>query len=180
MKKSFTLLIMIALAHQLVYAQRTEGHFSYLIEAGVFPRLGDVEINGQSFDSKALGTTFRFTANYSINSHFLIGLGVGTDNFRRPEINTLPVFVDFRGYIQPQMNSFFAFYKLGYGFKISDKFDQGLVNNLGIGYYIPFRRSGIVPTIGYHRLNFKANTNETSENLTGAVNSLSITIGFQF
>lgn len=180
--KTYTILVilMVVFTHQITYAQQIENRFSYLIEAGVFPRLGDVEVNGQSFDSNAVGTTFRFTANYAMSPHFHLGIGVGTDNFRRPEINTLPIFVDFRGYLEPQANSFLAFYKLGYAFKISDKFDQGLINNVGIGYRIPIGRNSIIPTVGYHRLNFKTNIHEISEELTGVINSLSISIGFQF
>lgn len=154
----------------------------FLFEAGVFPRFGEVKVGGESFDSKGAGTTLRFTAGYSVNPNFMIGLGVGTDNFRDPVINTFPIFADFRGFLSRDESSPFGFYKLGYGFKMGEHYDQGFINNVGFGYQIAIGSRFISPSIGYHRLEFKQQGSFRGDvsHTKGSIHSLSIMVGYQF
>lgn len=177
------LLLLLVLSDKYSHAQYgPEKKTLLLFEAGVFPRLGETKLGDQSYKSTGLGTSLRFTVGYFVNPNISLGLGVGNDNFREPVINTFPIFADFRGILSPSESSLFGFYKVGYGFKMGKQYDQGFINNAGIGYQIALGSNFIVPSIGYHRLDFKQKGSFMSDaNQTkGSINSLSIMVGYQF
>ena len=136
-----------------------------------------MKFGGEAYNSKGAGTTLRVTAGYFVSPNFSVGLGIGSGNFRDPVINTYPVFADLRAVLSPGKSSIIGFYKLGYGFKIGGS-DEGLINNIGVGYQIAVGRNFIVPSIGYHRLDFKQHWK--SIETKGDINSLSIMVGYQF
>lgn len=73
---------------------------------------------------------------YFISPHFSVGIGLGLDGYHNPNINTLPLFIDARGYLSENKNSAYSFIDVGPTIRLGDgsSFRKGMMLNFGLGY----------------------------------------------
>src|SRR5690554_4151267 len=111
-------LIFILLLTQALYSQEFDSYknerffnitkFSYItVQEVVFDGFGTGENNFSSEDSRAY--SLQTIGGYFLNPNFSVGVGIGLDGYHNPDFNTLPLFIDLRGYFVNNKNSAFAF-----------------------------------------------------------------------
>lgn len=71
---------------------------------------------------------------YSFSPYFSAGIGIGLERFNNPGFNTLPIFIDVRGYLLDKINSPFVFLDYGTFVKLGNQFKRGGLINIGAGY----------------------------------------------
>ena len=94
---------------------------------------------------------------YRINDHFAGGLGVNYDRYTN--ISSLPVYLNFRGYLRNKRVSPFYFLGGGYGFGWNNGKEYmgyqvnnvkgGIYGQTGLGYQIQYSQSAISFNLGY-------------------------------
>jgi len=74
---------------------------------------------------------------YFINPYISAGVGIGLDGYNNPNFNTLPLFIDVRGYFSDDASSLYAVFNYGTLLKIDGDKNNGSMLNLGVGYKFP-------------------------------------------
>jgi hypothetical protein len=113
--------------------QKNQGIFN-VTEAGYLPGVGNISRDGALEVNESQTYRIRTVFGYFVSPRFSVGLGAGLDGYNNPDYNTLPVFVDVRGYLYDSRNTPYVFLDLGKSLKPDDTFEQGLYLNLGAGY----------------------------------------------
>lgn len=101
--------------------------------------------------NKSTAYSLQTINGYFLSPYFSVGLGVGLDGYKNPNFNTLPIFLDLRGYLNDGESSLYAFIDYGVLAKVENGKNNGTIANIGIGYKIPLNRKRfmIVTDISY-------------------------------
>jgi hypothetical protein len=184
-------LIFTALLTQPLYSQDFDKHknerffnitkFSYInVQEVVFDGFGTGDNNLSTEDSRAY--SLQTIGGYFLNPNFSVGIGIGLDGYHEPDYNTLPLFIDLRGYFVNNKNSAFAFLDVGTVIKASDSFREGRMLEIGIGY--KFFAASNIAMIGSINGSFKGlsltDESYTSSDRTVALRGIGFSIGFIF
>jgi len=86
---------------------------------------------------KAYALSLQTINGYFINPYISAGVGIGLDGYNNPNYNTLPLFVDVRGYFSDNASSLYAVLNYGTLLKIDGGKNNGSMLNLGVGYKFP-------------------------------------------
>jgi hypothetical protein len=111
-----------------------------------------------SDDANAFG--FHTINGYFFNPYFSAGIGIGLDGYNNPNYNTLPIYLDLRGYLTDGLGSPYAYLNYGTLVEIQNGPQNGNMFNIGLGYKIPLNEENrfvIVGDIGY---SYKAVSND--------------------
>lgn len=159
--------------------------FSYIsadnVKQDIFvPGEGSFSYDLDSSESKA--HSLQTINGYFFSPYFSAGLGLGLDGYRKPTLNTLPVFLDVRAYLNDDFNSLFIFVDYGTLVKINDNFNKGNLFNIGAGYKVALskeRRIILMPEIGYSVKNISltdesVRTSNNAINITGILFSVGV------
>ena len=92
-------------------------------------------------------------AGYFLNPYLSVGAGIGLDGYHEPTFNTMPFFIDVRGYFVNNKSSVFAFLDYGALIKAGPLYRKGLMLEVGIGY--KFFASSHIAMVGSISGNFK-------------------------
>ncbi|MEM9680579.1 MAG: hypothetical protein AAF901_09670 [Bacteroidota bacterium] len=96
---------------------------------------------------------------YFFNPYLSIGLGLGIDGYTNPTYNTIPLYIDFRGYLTDGLGSPYAFVDYGTLIKIKNGPQNGNMFNVGIGYKVPLNQSRFI-IVGDLSYSYKAVSND--------------------
>jgi hypothetical protein len=138
---------------------------------------GEGNFSNQLPSNNANAFSFQTINGYFFSPYFSAGLGVGLDGYNDPNLNTLPVFLDVRAYLNDDFNSPFLFLDFGGLAKVSDNFNKGSYFNIGAGYKVfvsKKNRVALIPEIGWSAKNISL----TDEGVRTSDNKLSVS-GFQ-
>lgn len=184
-------LILTALLTQALYSQDYDRNknerffnitkFSYInVNDVVFDGFGTGDDNFSTDNSRA--NSLQTIGGYFLNPNFSVGLGIGLDGYHYPNYNTLPLFIDLRGYFVDGKNSAFAFLDVGTVFKVSDSYRKGRMLEVGVGY--KFFAASNIAMIASINGTFKGlsltDENYTTSDRTVALRGIGFTIGFIF
>lgn len=133
---------------------------------------------------KAIAFGLQTVNGYFINPYFSVGLGIGLDGYRNPNINTMPLFVDLRLYLSDQISSMYIYSDFGTLIRIKNGPKRGRMFNIGVGYKLALnnkKRTTIITDLGY---SFKQISNDgqsirTSDNKI-LINGLILSLGIIF
>tara|TARA_R110002124_G_scaffold194919_2_gene361971 strand:+ start:11881 stop:12453 length:573 start_codon:yes stop_codon:yes gene_type:complete len=185
------ILIFTTLLTQALYSQDYDRYknerffnitkFSYInVNDVVFDGFGTGENNFSTENSRAY--SLQTIGGYFLNSNFSVGVGIGLDGYNEPDFNTLPLFIDLRGYFVDGKNSAFAFLDVGTVVKASDSYREGRMLEIGIGY--KFFAASNIAMIGSINGSFKGlsltDENYTSSDRTVVLKGIGFSIGFIF
>ncbi len=129
------------------------------LEVGYGISLSD---NGKLYDTSYKGnnrmalSSIRGVFGYYIIPSLSVGAGIGLSSYTKPQLNTIPVFLDFRFHPLPKNTDLFINADLGHTIATSESDSKGkLIAELSIGYNL-FRigKLSIVPAIGYNYVNY--------------------------
>lgn len=155
MKKFFLLTGSIIIAGNLLLAQdekRNTGFYS-AIEVRYLKSLsadGDY-VSYPAEHWKLYGKSLRFYFGYFLNPHVSAGIGFGADRYEEPGANTIPFFVDLRGYLKDRKNTPFVFLETGYSVKFSEAMEKGYLLDTGLGYKLfVSKRLCLYGSVGYN------------------------------
>jgi len=146
---------------------RNNGYFN-------ITKLGYISVNDASIETFAVGEgviltklpsdranafSFHTINGYFFNPYLSAGIGVGLDGYHNPNYNTLPIYLDVRGYLTDGLGSPYVYLNYGTLIKIQNGPRNGNMFNIGLGYKIPLNdnRFVIVSDIGY---SYKAVSND--------------------
>ncbi|MBB3188380.1 hypothetical protein [Microbacter margulisiae] len=93
--------------------------------------------------SVAMNIGYYFTPNYSA------GVGVAYERYMQPNANSLPLYIDLRGYLKDAKNTPFAFVKLGDSFSWWRAFEAGEWMHIGVGYKFFMGKQCFTASLGY-------------------------------
>ncbi len=190
MKSIIPFVFVIVIGTQL-YAQKSDtnknqGFFnitkiSYIdVQNIVFDGFGTGETNLASESSRAF--SLQTISGYFLTPHFSLGAGFGLDGYHDPTYNTMPLFIDLRGYFVNNRNSLFTFLDIGTLLKPGTSFRKGRMMEIGIGY--KFFASSNIAMIGSIQGSFKGlsltEESYTSSNRTVALRGISFSVGLIF
>ena len=117
---------------------------------------------------KATAYSLQTINGYFISPYFSAGIGVGLDGYANPTINTLPIFLDFRLYLDDYISSMYLCLDFGTLLKIKNGTKGGRMLNLGIGYKLPLKKNRfiIVTDISYSlkQISYDGQLIRTSDN----------------
>lgn len=102
--------------------------------------------------NNSIGYSLQIINGYFINPYFSVGIGIGLDGYKNPNVNTLPIFLDLRGYFSDNLASSYIFSDIGRLAKIENGTNNGTTFNLGLGYKTPLNKKSrftIVTDISY-------------------------------
>lgn len=126
----------------------------------------------------------------TINGFFLspslsVGLGLGLDGYRKPTLNTLPVFLDVRLYLEENGNSLFAFTDIGASVRIggdTSSLRRGGLFNLGGGYkFSVSRKIDMISEVYFsHKSISRTNEGLRDSNDKLRLNGVGLSIGVMF
>jgi hypothetical protein len=127
---------------------------------------GSSPITKAAFDNYS---PMAFGATVSMGYHFTplyaAGVGIGLERYSQPNATSLPMFLDFRGYLKDAKNTPFAFAKLGGSFQWWKVFQPGHWATLGVGYKFFSGKNCYTLSFGYeykHTENWMVNTTPSS------------------
>lgn len=146
---------------------RNRGYFN-------ITKLGYISVNNASLETFAIGEGVALTdlpsdnahafSFHTINGYFFnpflsAGIGIGLDGYHDPNYNTLPVYLDVRGYLTDGFGSPYVYLNYGTLVKIENGPQNGNMFNIGLGYKVPItdNRLVLVGDIGY---SYKAVSND--------------------
>ena len=148
------LITVYQLSAQNLFSEDKNAGFLFITEIAYLSGTGHVTIDDNKLSNRGLGARMRFIAGHYITSQLSVGLGAGFDGYHDPNSNTIPLFIDARGYLKNARNTPFASVNLGYAVAITDSFEQGLLGNFNVGYKIYLgifgRRSHLLPSLGFN------------------------------
>jgi hypothetical protein len=173
-----------------IYAQETRKGFFNLTRLG-YQDATNVELKtyvaGQLISDEALvpSETYVLSASnitgYFFNEHFSAGVGIGIESINTPELKTIPIFLDLRGYLSKSNNTLFAYFNLGPNVnpKIQDvTFQSGGLLNVGIGYQREILGLLLQVDAAYNFKNLEASTGLQAGNYTSyKVEAMSLNLG---
>lgn len=146
----------------------------------VFDGFGTGESNLANESSKAY--SLQTINGYFLTPHLSLGAGFGLDGYHDPTYNTMPLFIDIRGYFVNNKNSVFTFLDVGTLLKPGTSFRKGRMMEIGIGY--KFFASSNIAMIGSINGSFKglSLTEEPyiSSNRTVALKGIGFSVGLIF
>lgn len=137
-------------------------------------KLGYISVSDASIETFAVGEgvvlselpsdnasafSFHTINGYFFNPYLSVGIGIGLDGYRNPRYNTLPIYLDVRGYLTDGLGSPYVYLNYGTLIKIENGPQNGNMFNIGLGYKVPLNdnRFVIVADIGY---SYKAISND--------------------
>ncbi len=97
---------------------------------------------------------------YFFNPYLSVGIGIGLDGYRNPRYNTLPIYLDVRGYMNDALASPYAFINYGTLVKIENGPRNGNMFNIGVGYKFPLNEENRFTLIGDVAYSYKAVSND--------------------
>lgn len=127
--------------------------------------------------------SFQTINGYFINPHLSVGIGVGLENFIRPDLKTLPIFLDVRYYLGEEYNSFYAFGDIGFLYKPDDSFEKGCMMGLGFGYkfFVNSKKTiALVSDVGYYFREIKVPLDLASRDPVFTTNGFAFSLGILF
>lgn len=101
-------------------------------------------------DAQAFG--LQTINGYFLNPHLSVGIGIGLDGYTNPNVNTFPVFIDVRAYLDDDYNSLFIYLDAGTLTNAGGAFRRGGIYNIGAGYKVFLgqkSRIALLPEIGF-------------------------------
>jgi hypothetical protein len=177
MNKNFitsTLLIFFTIC--IIAQEDTELDIDQYRNKGYFniTKLGYINVSEASLETFAVGEgvvltelpsdnanafSFHTINGYFFNPYLSAGIGVGLDGYNNPRYNTLPIYIDIRGYLTDGLGSPYVYLNYGTLIKIQNGPQNGNMFNIGLGYKVPLNedRFIIVGDIGY---SYKAVSND--------------------
>ncbi len=93
--------------------------------------------------------TLSLSAGYHFTPQYAAGVGIAYERYMQPNANSLPLYIDLRGYLKDAKNTPFAFAKLGESFSWWKTFEPGDWVNLGVGYKFFVGKTCLTASIGY-------------------------------
>ena len=161
--------------------------FSYIntnvVERETFtPESGIVVTDLSAENSRAF--TLQTINGYFISPYFSLGVGFGLDGYHNPDINTMPLFLDVRAYLNNNYDSPFIALDLGTLVKIEPELRQGRTFQASAGYKLFIEREkriALIADIGYtyKSISFDGNSIRNSEDFY-QLNGLSLSLGIIF
>ena len=128
--KSILITIVLLILSANLFAQekspirKNQGIFN-ITEIGYLPSVGNVNYSGYSVENSAQTYRLRTIFGYFLNPYLSVGLGVGLDGYHDPTYNTMPLFVEGRGYLWNSRNTPYVFLDLGKAIKAGEAFEEG-------------------------------------------------------
>jgi len=175
-KNSITSTLLILFTICLFAQEDSQKDFDQYRNKGYFniTKLGYISVSNASIETFAIGEgvvltelpsdnanafSFHTINGYFFNPYLSVGLGVGLDGYHNPNYNTLPIYLDVRGYLTDGLGSPYAYLNYGTLVKIKNGPKNGNMFNIGLGYKIPLNdnRFVIVSDVGY---SYKAVSND--------------------
>lgn len=130
--------------------KKNKGVFN-ITEIGYLPGTGNIKYDGYSVANDARTYRLRSIFGYFINPHLSLGIGIGLDGYHEPDHNTMPLFLECRGYLKDQRNTFYGFADVGKALNANETFTPGLFLNAGVGYkFFLTKRWCINTSLGYN------------------------------
>lgn len=121
---------------------------------------------------------------YFITNRLSLGLGFGLDGMHNPNLNSLPVFLDVRGYLAKSDNSLYGYLNVGPNIDPGIKnavFQTGATVNLGVGYQLEISDQLFQIDLAYNGKNLIAPmTSSSSSEVSTRTNAFSLNIGIIF
>ena len=94
--------------------------------------------------NKAIAYSLQTINGYFFNPYFSVGLGVGLDGYSNPTFNTLPIFLDIRGYFNDGKSSPYIYADYGTLVKVEGGKNNGSIFNIGVGYKFPLNKKRFI------------------------------------
>ncbi len=130
--------------------KKNQGVFN-ITEIGYLPGLGNIDYDGYSIANDAQTYRLRSIFGYFFNPHLSLGIGIGLDGYHEPDHNTMPLFIECRGYLKDQRNTVYGFADVGKALNANETFTPGLFLNAGVGYkFFLTKRWCINTSLGYN------------------------------
>jgi hypothetical protein len=176
----FILSIAIGCSLQTIYSQekRNEGFWGN-VEYAYGIGLSD---KGDSYDITRSNTnlythSLRGVVGYYIYPQFSIGVGTGISGYHNPNINTVPLFVDFRYSLKETAKSIYFYSDLGSSISLDSHYNSGFLVEIGGGYKFPIsQKLSLTPALGYNLITYKQDIPSEKR----VRNSVFIKIGISF
>lgn len=130
--------------------KKNQGIFN-ITEIGYLTGSGNIDYDRYSVANDARTYRLRSIFGYFFNPHLSLGIGIGLDGYHEPDLNTMPLFVECRGYLKDQRNTFYGFADVGKALNTNETFTPGLFLNAGVGYkFFLTKRWCINGSLGYN------------------------------
>lgn len=193
--KIFVLFVVLFFTHTSIYSQVSDPlknkrffnitKLSYIdVKNATFdefiPQKGNTSTNINTND--AICYSLQTISGYFLNPHLSVGIGIGLDGYHKPDFNTMPLFLDIRGYFVDNRNTAFAFLDIGTLLDAGPLYRKGTMAEIGIGY--KFFASSKIAMIASINGSFKglSLTNEgyRTADWTVVLRGIGVSVGFIF
>ena len=189
--KIFVILVVLFITHTSIYSQVSDSlknkrffnitKLSYIdVKNATLDQKGISPININTND--AICYSLQTISGYFLNPHLSVGIGIGLDGYHKPDFNTMPLFLDIRGYFVDNRNSAFAFLDIGTLLDAGPLYRKGTMAEIGIGY--KFFASSNIAMIASINGSFKglSLTNEgyKTSDRTVVLRGIGVSVGFIF
>ena len=156
------------LCHAQELTKQEKGYFN-ITELGLNYVNNSLQINNASggYNSYIFGAyalSIRTVNGVFISDKVSLGIGVGLENYTLNESNSndnlFQLFGDSRYYFKNRASTFFGYGQLGPSIAITDRFERGVMYNLGIGYKFKVSdRTAMNGSVGFIDQYIKTNSN---------------------
>lgn len=120
---------------------------------------------------------------YYLTNKSSIGVGIGFSKIKdEPNINTMPIYLDYRVYLHDTSHSPFVYVDYGKLIKIWDTFNKGWLFNIGIGYkYKSTKKHQFVTSLSYNHKGISLSDNSyKNSNYNYKIGGFGLNIGLIF
>jgi hypothetical protein len=126
-----------------------EVNFGYGFLATNYPFLPNTDKKNTFDNYSPMSYTLSMSAGYNLTPQYAAGVGIAYERYMGPNANSLPLYIDLRGYLKDAKNTPFAFAKLGESFSWWKTFEPGEWVNLGVGYKFFIGKTCLTTSLGY-------------------------------
>jgi hypothetical protein len=126
-----------------------EVNFGYGFLDTNYPFLPNTEKKSTFDNYSPLSYTLSMSVGYNLTPQYAAGVGIAYERYMEPNANSLPLYIDLRGYLKDAKNTPFAFAKLGESFSWWKTLEPGEWVNLGVGYKFFIGKTCLTTSLGY-------------------------------
>lgn len=152
------------------------------LEQSIFtPRVGETVTTLPNEDTYTI--SLNNITGYFITNQLSLGIGFGLDGVHNPDRNTLPVFVDLRGYFGKNENTVYSYLNVGPNIDPGIRnanFNTGVTANLGLGYQLEVAQQLFQLDLAYNFKNVEANNPDNGIKRTDKIEGFSLNVGIIF
>jgi len=133
-KQYFTIIFLLLFTLEAFPQADKQSGFFAIVEAGHLRPIGYLNYgSGVRFKNDAHVNRLRVSMGYFLSPHFSLAAGIGLDGYQPFRGNTMPIYLEGRGFLKREGETPFVLMNLGAAVRTSDIYETGWKGEWGIG-----------------------------------------------